>query len=337
MSVDVIAKIKPKNNGTFKIADAVDINGIALTWINPVEVICDDVTDMETLSAGQSFIIKDVTDFDLFLDLDIYGREAVLQNNDILLKTGTGFLLVIHADDGCFTFVLDEKCLYYFTDGEWTLFEGAQGPAGAVGPAGPQGEQGEPGEDGLPGEKGEKGDDGAPGINYFENDIYVPADAWVSRQTNGATWQVDETATNDQCESTMVFSPTTEQAMQWKLRNLKNQLFLTDSFKLKIHSKISGLTLDANSGVVWGIRAAFVTDSLDVNWNTDAAYNTTLVQAMTSLNNAYHTDYCDVIKAAGTLANNCMLLFEIYRKVSDAGDTMNVSAAILDVEIKINQ
>lgn len=171
-----------------------------------------------------------------------------------------------------------------------------------------------------------------------KNLILAPADAWTPRQTNGATWQIDETTTNKQCKGVLVFSPSTEKAIQLELKNLNGELITSANFKVKIHSKISG-TEGTGTGVVWGVRGAIITDALDVNWNTDADYNTTLTQTMTSGSAIYHTAFCTAIKAAsgGELAANSSLLIEIYRKVADAGDDMNASAAILDVEILINQ
>lgn len=169
--------------------------------------------------------------------------------------------------------------------------------------------------------------------------ILAPADAWTPRQTNGATWQIDETTTNKQCKGTLVFSPSTEQAIQLEIKNLYGKLITSANFKVKIHSKISGTIDETGDGVVWGVRGAIITDALDVNWNTDGDYNTTLTQTMTSGSAIYHSAFCTAIKAAASdqLAANSSLLIEIYRKVSDAGDDMNASAAILDVEILINQ
>lgn len=176
-------------------------------------------------------------------------------------------------------------------------------------------------------------------LNYIaKNLILAPADAWTPRQTNGATWQIDETTTNKQCKGVLVFSPSTEQAIQLELKNLNGEMITSANFKVKIHSKISG-TEGTGTGVVWGVRGAIITDALDVNWNTDGDYNTTLTQTMTSGSAIYHTAFCTAIKAAsgGELAANSSLLIEIYRKVADVGDDMNASAAILDVEILINQ
>lgn len=163
--------------------------------------------------------------------------------------------------------------------------------------------------------------------------ILAPADVWTARTTNGATFQVDETATNDQVKGGFYFSGTVSQGIQLQIKNLNNELFSTPEFRVKIHSKATNIS-ELNSGVVWGIRGVWQGSAMDQAWS-DPIY---LTQNLADVNTIYSTAFSDEIRvtAPETLTNGSLLI-EIYRAVSEVGDVNVNDAVILDVEILINQ
>ena len=174
------------------------------------------------------------------------------------------------------------------------------------------------------------------GVTFAEklNLILAPADVWTARATNGATFQVDETATNDQVKGGFVFSGTVSQGIQLQIKNLNNELFTTAKFKVKIHSKATALAV-LNGGVVWAVRGVWQGTAMDQAWSDPAILP---AQILSNINTVYSTDWSDEVRitAPETLANGSMLI-EVYRAVDEAGDVNSNSAVILDVEILINQ
>jgi hypothetical protein len=170
---------------------------------------------------------------------------------------------------------------------------------------------------------------------YLSKDkILAPADVWTARATNGATFQVDETATNDQVKGGFVFSGTVSQGIQLQIKNLNNELFTTPEFKVKIHSKAT-VAAALNADVVWAVRGVWQGAAMDQAWSDPAILP---AQALSAINAVYSSDWSDEVRitAPETLANGSLLI-EIYRAVDEAGDKNENSAVILDVEILINQ
>jgi hypothetical protein len=86
MAVTVIDKIKQKNSGTFKLLDAVDINGQITGWQNPVKNIYHTPQDIPSVALGDSFIIESgVGTFPTYCGKDIYGNTVAAVNNGIYI------------------------------------------------------------------------------------------------------------------------------------------------------------------------------------------------------------------------------------------------------------
>ena len=172
--------------------------------------------------------------------------------------------------------------------------------------------------------------------NYgiIKNQILAPADVWTARATNGATFQVDETATYDQVKGGFYFSGTVSQGIQLQIKNLNNELFTTAEFKVKIHSKAT-VAAALNADVVWAVRGVWQGAAMDQAWSDPAILP---AQALSAINTVYSSDWSDEVRATAPESfNNGSLLIEIYRAVDEAGDKNENSAVILDVEILINQ
>lgn len=89
MSITIGDKIKQKNQQTFKLMDAIDINGAVTGWQNPVKTIFGILADITGLSVGDHFIVRDVTGtWTQFTQLDIYDRTVTTAVNNAIYILG---------------------------------------------------------------------------------------------------------------------------------------------------------------------------------------------------------------------------------------------------------
>ena len=165
-----------------------------------------------------------------------------------------------------------------------------------------------------------------------KNKILAPADVWTARATNGATFQVDESATNKNVKGGFYFDGAISEGIQLDILNLNNELFTTKNLSVIIRSKAS-VTTALNPGVVWGIRGAWIEGSDDVAWSQPVY----LKQNLTTAGAIYMTDKCDDITLGGSELLNASLRIEIFRAVDDADDVNVHDAVFLDAQIFINQ
>lgn len=87
MPITVIDKIKQKNNQTFKLLDAIDIQGRITGWQDPVARMVADVASIPAFADGETFILANASGtWTAFTSLDIYGRIASAENNAIYQK-----------------------------------------------------------------------------------------------------------------------------------------------------------------------------------------------------------------------------------------------------------
>ena len=169
-------------------------------------------------------------------------------------------------------------------------------------------------------------------LSYKFNQILAPADVWTARATNGATFQVDESATNKNVKGGFYFDGAISEGIQLDILNLNNELFTTKNLSVIIRSKAS-VTTALNPGVVWGIRGAWIEGSDDVEWSQPVY----LKQNLTTAGAIYMTDKCDEIILGGSQLQNASLRIEIFRAVDDANDVNVHDAVFLDAQIFINQ
>ena len=169
-------------------------------------------------------------------------------------------------------------------------------------------------------------------LSYKFNQILAPADVWTARATNGATFQVDESATNKNVKGGFYFDGAISEGIQLDILNLNNELFTTKNLSVIIRSKAS-VTTALNPGVVWGIRGAWIEGSDDVEWSQPVY----LKQNLTTAGAIYMSDKCDDITLGGSELLNASLRIEIFRAVDDANDVNVHDAVFLDAQIFINQ
>lgn len=84
MAITIGDKIKQKNQQTFKLVDAIDIEGMQTGWQDPVKQIFADIAAITGLSVGDHFIVRNTgAEWSQFIELDIYNRPAAKVDNGI--------------------------------------------------------------------------------------------------------------------------------------------------------------------------------------------------------------------------------------------------------------
>lgn len=159
----------------------------------------------------------------------------------------------------------------------------------------------------------------------------IPAISFISRNTAGATFQIDESSTNKENQAAYVFSATSDSHIQIMLPNDKS--ITTANFKVSIKGKryTAG---DANYGVAWAVQALIVNDDDAI----DQAFGTAVIvsDTYTTEGDEYDSAESALITAAGTIGEKSSLYIQIYRDVSDEADTLVGSAGLLSVQVEFN-
>lgn len=84
MPIQVIDKIKQKNDADFKLLDFIDIHGRITGWQNPVKQIFATVGDISGMAVGDTFIVRNAGGtWSQFAGKDIYNRDAIATDNAI--------------------------------------------------------------------------------------------------------------------------------------------------------------------------------------------------------------------------------------------------------------
>lgn len=159
----------------------------------------------------------------------------------------------------------------------------------------------------------------------------IPASAFLSKNTAGATFQIDESSTNKVNQAVYVFGSASDSHIQVMLPNDKS--ITTACFKVSIKGKryTAG---DANYGVAWAVQALIVNDDGAV----DTAFGTAVIvsDTYTTEGDEYDSAQTALITAAGTIGEKSSMYIQIYRDVSDGADTLNGSAGLLSVQVEFN-
>lgn len=173
MAVELISKIKPKNNGDFKLVDVEDIeyNGKGLDEaIKSGEFKGDKGDQGEQGPQGIQGVKGDKGDpfaiaktFASVAEMNEgFATDGVKEGQFVMIDTGN-----VEDEDNAKLYVKGSASYTYITDlsGATGLQgpQGEQGSQGLQGPKGDQGEQGPKGDQGEQGPQGEKGDTGETG------------------------------------------------------------------------------------------------------------------------------------------------------------------------------
>jgi hypothetical protein len=157
--------------------------------------------------------------------------------------------------------------------------------------------------------------------------IWVPAVAMVSRTTSGAAVGSVETGTNKNMLNSLDFDASADENAQFCIQMPKswNEGTLTAAMVWS-HPATTN-----NFGVAWFIQAvAFANDDAG-----DTAFGTAVSSVDTggTTNDIYISPATSAMTVAGSPGANEYVMFQIYRDVSDAGDTMAVDARLHGVQI----
>lgn len=157
--------------------------------------------------------------------------------------------------------------------------------------------------------------------------IWVPSHAMIPRQTNGAAPGAIETTTNKNNYRTLDFDTTTQEFAQFSVAFPKSWNEGTVTF-IPYWTHAATTT---NFGVAWGL-AGVARSNDDVG---DVAYGTpqTSVDTGGTTNDIYVGPESSAITIDGSPAEGDLVLFQINRTVSDAGDNMAVDARLLGIQL----
>ncbi len=157
--------------------------------------------------------------------------------------------------------------------------------------------------------------------------IWIPAGAMTARTTNGAATGSVETTTNKVMLPTLDFDTSTQEFAQFSVQMPKswNAGTVTARFLWK-HAATT-----TNFGVCWGLQGLALSDD-DA---ADAAFGTAAEVTDTggTTNDLYRTSETSAITIAGSPAVGDNIIFQVYRKPADAGDTLAIDAGLLGVEL----
>lgn len=164
-------------------------------------------------------------------------------------------------------------------------------------------------------------------VTQGQHTLWVPAGAMVSRTTSGAASGSVETSTNKIMIDTLDFDSSADEFAQFSVQMPKswNEGTIIAQF---VWSHPSTAT---NFGVAWFLQAvAFANDDA-----LDTAFGTAVGVTDTggTTDDLYITSETAAITVAGTPGAEEYVVFQIYRDVSDAGDTMAVDARLHGVKI----
>jgi len=157
--------------------------------------------------------------------------------------------------------------------------------------------------------------------------IWMPAGAMTPRTTNGAASGTAETTTNKVMIKTLDFDATADEHAQFTIRMPKGW----DEGTLTYTPVWSHAATTTNFGVAWFVQAVAISndDTLEVAFGTAVSS----VDTGGTTDDAYIGPASSAMTVAGTPAAEDLVLFQIYRDVSDAGDTLAVDARLHGVTI----
>lgn len=157
--------------------------------------------------------------------------------------------------------------------------------------------------------------------------VWIPSTAMTPTTTNGAAAAVTELATNDVMVSSLNFDASTDEKAQFSFLMPKgwNEGTVTAKFVW------SHPTTTTNFGVAWFLQGTAFSDgdAMDASWGTAVGVTDT----GGTTDDVYVTSETAAITIGGTPAEEDFVVMQVYRDVSDAGDTMAVDARLMGVRL----
>ena len=159
------------------------------------------------------------------------------------------------------------------------------------------------------------------------NTIWVPAAAMYARTSNGAAAGTSETATNKVMSATFDFDTAADEHVQFGVAFPKGW----NEGTVTVIPYWSHAATTTNFGVAWFIQAVAVSndDTMEVAFGTAVSS----VDTGGTTDDLYVGPTTSAMTIAGTPAEGDEVIFQIYRDVSDAGDTMAIDARLRGVKI----
>lgn len=158
--------------------------------------------------------------------------------------------------------------------------------------------------------------------------IYIPATAMVARTTAGALASTTETTTNKVMISTMDFSTAVDNYVQFVVQMPKswNASTVTAQFNW------SHAATTVNFGVRFFIQGVALVDgdALDTAFGTGVGHTADTGGVTDDI---YITAETSAVTIANTPAKSDFVVFQVYRDVSDAGDTLAIDARLHGVSL----
>ncbi|RUU92813.1 hypothetical protein EOB59_05495 [Mesorhizobium sp. M7A.F.Ca.MR.176.00.0.0] len=157
--------------------------------------------------------------------------------------------------------------------------------------------------------------------------LWVPAGAMTARTSNGAAAGSVETTTNKVMLKTLDFDASADEHAQFSILMPKSWDEGTVTFK-PVWSHAATAT---NFGVAWFCQGL----ALSNDDAADSAFGTAQSSVDTggTTNDIYVGPESSAITIGGTPAEGDLVVFQIYRDVSDAGDTMAIDARLHGVHL----
>jgi len=160
-----------------------------------------------------------------------------------------------------------------------------------------------------------------------QHTIWIPAGAMTSRTTSGAESGSVETTTNKVMLQSLDFDTSTDEFAQFAIQMPKGW----DESTLVAQCVWSHASTTTNFGVVFFLQAVALAND-DAG---DTAFGTAVSMTDTggTTNDIYISPESAAITVAGSPAAEEYVIFQVYRDVSDASDTMAVDARLHGVKI----
>lgn len=157
--------------------------------------------------------------------------------------------------------------------------------------------------------------------------IWIPALAMVSRTTSGPSSGTVETTTNKVMIKTLDFDSASTEYAQFAIAMPKSWNESTVSFQ----AVWSHAATTTNFGVAWYLQGLAVSndDAMDASFGTAVGVTDT----GGTTNDIYLADESTGITIAGTPVALDTVIFQVYRKHDDAGDTMAIDARLHGIRL----
>lgn len=156
--------------------------------------------------------------------------------------------------------------------------------------------------------------------------IWMPSGAMTPRTTNGAARTTTQLGTNGTMVTTLAFDTTTTEYAQFQIRMPKGWNEGTVTF-----APVWTADSTSTNGVAWALRAKALAndESIDASWGTAVVVTDDNTATVYQLHLASESSAVTISSAAEL----DLVIFEIYRDVADAGDTLAADALLYGINV----